>query len=584
MFNHSTMILFNYISVFVMFACCVLISTQTGSKMQKLALLVSVCLTMSSIGLLFKSEAVNATAYILGQKIGYAFIFHGLFLMFLFILEYCRFSIPKFFVWFFESVNFLITFAVLTMDYHTLFYKSYSEIQMDGYVVLEKEYGILHTLAVALFLIYVFAIIVTVVIFMIKNIRRRSTYVLRLLISVLIPFTAYVIPKLTDSNNNFHVISLAIFSVIMIFLIYRNNLYDVDNIAAKLSIASMEEAFIVFDDKYRFQGCNAVAEKLFPLFKNLDLDSDIREYDDSFADYIDGKTDKYRSGDLIYKVSVRSLSEGYVIHGKVLKVEDVTLQTRYTDLLKERQAQIDNDLAMAKTIQLSVLPSTIEVFSNVHQLETASFMETAREVGGDFYDYYMIGDNLAVFIIADVSGKGIPAAMFMMRAKTVIKSLVEKKLPVNEIFNRANNQLCEGNDAGMFTTAWIGILDISTGKMTFSNAGHNLPVILRADGTREYIKCKSGFVLAGMEDIKYTLEEIQFAPGDRLYLYTDGVTEATDTNNELYGEDRLLNLLASTDSMNAEQTLKAVKEDIDKFVGEAEQFDDISMLIVYYLG
>ncbi len=584
MLNHNTIILLNYISVFVMLACTVLISTQTSSKMQKLALLISGCLTMSSIGLLYKSEAVNAAAYILGQKIGYAFIFHGLFLMFLFILEYCRFSIPKFFIWFFEGVNFLITFAVLTMDYHTLFYKSYTEIQMDGYVLLEKDYGILHTLAVALFLIYVLAIIVTVVIFMIKNIRRRSTYVLRLLISVLIPFAAYVIPKLTDSSDNIHVISLAIFSIIMIYLIYRNNLYDIDNIAAKFSIASMEEAFIVFDEKYRFQGCNSVAEELFPLFKNLDLDSDVREYDTSFVDYIDGKTDEYRSNDCIYKVSVRSLAEGYVVHGKVLKVEDVTLQRRYTDLLKERQAQIDKDLAMAKAIQTSALPLTTSVFSDVSHIETSSFMETAKEVGGDFYDYYMLNDHLAAFIIADVSGKGIPAAMFMMRAKTVIKSFAEENLPVNEVFNKANNQLCEGNDAGMFTTAWMGILDITTGKMTFANAGHNLPVILRADGTREYLSCKPGFVLAGMEDIKYTLEELQFAPGDRLYLYTDGVTEATDANDELYGEDRLLDILATTGQMSTEEALKAVKADVDKFVSEAEQFDDISMLIVGYLG
>ena len=209
-------------------------------------------------------------------------------------------------------------------------------------------------------------------------------------------------------------------------------------------------------------------------------------------------------------------------------------------------------------------------------------MIAAKEVGGDFYDFYKLSDTTVAFLAADVSGKGIPAAMFMMTAKTIIKDLAEGGMAVNDIFTKANEKLCENNESGMFVTAWMGIMDLTTGTVQFANAGHNPPLLKRADGSFEYLKTRAGFVLAGMEGIRYRAAEITMNPGDRLFLYTDGVTEATNTENKLYGEERLVTFMNQNASVEPTKLLPALKGNIDEFVGEAPQFDDITMLMFDY--
>ena len=247
--------------------------------------------------------------------------------------------------------------------------------------------------------------------------------------------------------------------------------------------------------------------------------------------------------------------------------------------IKEAAARIDKELEFAKQIQYSSLPAT---FPKSNSFKLYAEMITAKEVGGDFYDFYMLSDSTIAFLVADVSGKGIPAAMFMMRAKTVIRDLAERGLEPDEIFTIANEKLCENNDAGMFVTAWLGILDTKTGLMKFANAGHNPPLFKRNGEEFSYMKARSGMLLAGMEDIKYRKNELQLIPGDKLYLYTDGVTEATDNNTELYGEQRLLKFVNSLENIEPESLCKLIKEDVDKFVGTAPQFDDITMLAINF--
>jgi sigma-B regulation protein RsbU (phosphoserine phosphatase) len=172
--------------------------------------------------------------------------------------------------------------------------------------------------------------------------------------------------------------------------------------------------------------------------------------------------------------------------------------------------------------------------------------------------------------------------MFMMTAKTIIKDLAESGMAVNDIFTKANEKLCESNESGMFVTAWMGILDLTTGELRFANAGHNPPLLKRANGEFEYLKTRAGFVLAGMEGVRYRASELTLSPGDRLFLYTDGVTEATNTDNQLYGEERLLTFMNQKSTMAAREFLPALKANIDEFVGEAPQFDDITMLMFDY--
>ncbi len=279
-------------------------------------------------------------------------------------------------------------------------------------------------------------------------------------------------------------------------------------------------------------------------------------------------------GDLNVTVDVRANEEFASLSDDINST--VATLKRY---IAEAAARIDKELEYAKQIQLSALPTN---FPEVEDYKIFAQMIAAKEVGGDFYDFYKLNDNTVAFLVADVSGKGIPAAMFMMTAKTIIKDLAESGMSVNDIFTKANQKLCENNESGMFVTAWMGILDIPTGKLTFANAGHNPPLLKRADGSFEYLKTRAGFVLAGMEGVRYRVNEITLNAGDRIFLYTDGVTEATNENNVLYGEDRLLSFMNKSLELDPTKLLSKLKKDIDKFVGKAPQFDDITMLMFDY--
>lgn len=236
------------------------------------------------------------------------------------------------------------------------------------------------------------------------------------------------------------------------------------------------------------------------------------------------------------------------------------------------------ELNVASNIQHDMLPCIFPAFPERDEFDIYASMTPAKEVGGDFYDFFLIdGDHLAT-VIADVSGKGVPAALFMVIAKTLIKNQAQTGASPGEVLKTVNNQLCENNEAEMFVTAWLGIYEISTGRLVAANAGHEYPAIRRADGSFELFKDKHGFVLAGMENTRYQEYELQLDPGDTLFVYTDGVTEATDAETVLYGTDRMLEALNRQGDCGPKELLSALKADIDRFVGKAPQFDDITML------
>ena len=288
---------------------------------------------------------------------------------------------------------------------------------------------------------------------------------------------------------------------------------------------------------------------------------------------------KITSGNLDTVVDVRT-NEEFASLSDDINSTVLTLK-RY---IAEAAARIDKELKFAKAIQHSAIPMVFPPYPAHGEFDIYATMDTAKEVGGDFYDFYFVGENKLGFLIADVSGKGIPAAMFMMTAKTLIKGYAESGKSVDEVFTIANAKLCESNEAGMFVTAWMGILDITTGLLEFANAGHNPPLVRHADGRFEFLKSKSGFILAGMEGMKYRRNELVLSPGDEIYLYTDGVTEATNAENALYGEERLANLLNTIHGLSGEALCRAVKAGIDAFAGDAPQSDDITMLYLKYNG
>ena len=244
----------------------------------------------------------------------------------------------------------------------------------------------------------------------------------------------------------------------------------------------------------------------------------------------------------------------------------------------KKSSRIETELDLATKIQTSMLPCLLPAFPGHEDIELRAVYHPAKEVGGDFYDYFIIDKTHVGLVIADVSGKGVGAALFMTISKTVLKNQLQLGISPDKALMNANQQLCEGNDAGLFVTCWAGVIDTESRVLTFVNAGHNPPVILRPGMPSAFLKQRPGFVLAGLEGFHYKQEQIELSQGDELFFYTDGVTEATDADNQLYGDDRLLDCLNRCAEKPVEEQVEFLKQDIDEFVGGADQFDDITIM------
>ena len=252
------------------------------------------------------------------------------------------------------------------------------------------------------------------------------------------------------------------------------------------------------------------------------------------------------------------------------------------DLQKENaknEQKMASELEIATKIQASVLPKD---FPQNPYFEIYALMNPAKEVGGDFYDFFYIDENHFAFLIADVSGKGIPAALFMMNAKSLLKSNLLSGYSLSVSINKTNNDLCAINNAGMFLTAFIAILNIQTGELEFINAGHNPPLI-KLNGKFEYLKADSNLVISAMEDFDFKSSKLLMKPEDRIFIYTDGVVEAQNAEEKFYGEDRLIGTINSY-AANPKENITKIRADIESFSSGASQFDDITMLDVRYLA
>lgn len=294
-------------------------------------------------------------------------------------------------------------------------------------------------------------------------------------------------------------------------------------------------------------------------------------------DNVNDALKKIANGDLDVKIDAHHSKEFVTVSNSI----NATVATLKDYIAKESE-RIDQELALAKDIQLSSLPSN-NSFLTYLEFSIYAKMKTAKEVGGDFYDYFPLDNNRFAILIADVSGKGIPAAMFMMRTKSLIKSLLETGLAIEEAITRANKQLCDNNDSKMFVTCWCGVIERDTGNVQYVNAGHNPPVI-RSNGIYSYLKGKANFVLGGLKIAKYDKQTLKLEPGDIIFLYTDGITEAKIDKGVFYGEQRLLNTLNNINSINPRLVTEGVMKDTLEFTGEHEQFDDMTLLTFAYYG
>ena len=252
---------------------------------------------------------------------------------------------------------------------------------------------------------------------------------------------------------------------------------------------------------------------------------------------------------------------------------------------QKEASRIETELTMASSIQADMLPNIYPAFPERPEFDIFASMDPAKEVGGDFYDFFLIDDDHLCMVMADVSGKGVPAALFMMASKIILQNNAMLGKNPAQILTDTNNAICSDNREELFVTVWLGILELSTGKLTAANAGHEYPVVKHANGSFELYRDKHGFVIGGMDGIKYKEYELQFERGSKLFLYTDGVPEATNAENELFGAERMLAALNGAEqNASPEQILKTVRKSVDEFVKEAEQFDDLTMLCFEYNG
>ena len=262
--------------------------------------------------------------------------------------------------------------------------------------------------------------------------------------------------------------------------------------------------------------------------------------------------------------------------------EDMISYLRNFRKVTAEKERISAELNVAAQIQADMLPCIFPAFPEREEIDIYATMNPAKEVGGDFYDYFMVDDTHLAVVMADVSGKGVPAALFMVIGKTLIKDRTQPGISLGEVFSEVNSMLCESNSEGLFITAFEGVLDLETGEFRYVNAGHEVPYLYRqGEGYAPY-KVRAGFVLAGMEGMRYREGSVQLEHGDRIFLYTDGVPEATDAHDELYGAERLQKVLNEHADADPEALLKAVKADVDRFVGDAPQFDDLTMLCLEF--
>ena len=282
-----------------------------------------------------------------------------------------------------------------------------------------------------------------------------------------------------------------------------------------------------------------------------------------------------------YRIDVKENSENEIdilgsnMNQMMQDMDDFIIKMEKDTREKER---IASELDLANKIQATYLPNIFPAFPSHKEFDVYATMDPAKEVGGDFYDFFLIDETHLGLVIADVSGKGVGAALFMMISKTMINNQAMYISSPAEVLRAVNVKLCENNEAEMFVTVWIGILDLSTGILTTANAGHEYPILKKANGDFELIKDKHGLVLAGYDSSKYSEHVIKLEPGDKLFVYTDGVPEATNKDDELFGTSRILESLNKCKNDKVEDILKSVRADIDTFVDGAPQFDDITML------
>ena len=311
----------------------------------------------------------------------------------------------------------------------------------------------------------------------------------------------------------------------------------------------------------------------------------INQLSDAARTFVEDKGKTLTEPSAISQLSINTGDEIETLSCSIKQMEeDINNYIENLTAATAEKERIGAELDLAKRIQADMLPNIFPAFPNKNEFDIYASMTPAKEVGGDFYDFFLVDDTHLAMVIADVSGKGVPAALFMMMSKILIQNAVMNGNSPAAALETVNNQICANNREEMFVTVWLGVIDLTSGLLRAANAGHEKPIIKSPNGDFELFKDKHGFVVGGMEGLKYKDYEIELEKGSKLFIYTDGVAEATDKNNELFGIERTIEALNKAKGEAPKTIIGAVKEGVDEFVGEAPQFDDLTMLCFEYKG
>ena len=347
---------------------------------------------------------------------------------------------------------------------------------------------------------------------------------------------------------------------------------------SKVVLESIKEAFVLIDAEHNFLTANEAANKMFPAIREMKKYAPITDVTNwpeqltRIAEQTAEDSAQFVMGeDCHYKANISKIYDREKLLRYIILIQDITQVVRFERAEKER---IATELAMAAKIQASMLPRR---FPDRDEFDIYALMHPAKEVGGDFYDFFYISADKLAVVMADVSGKGMPAALFMANAKTQLKSTAQYGAALPEVMETVNNLLCEGNDECMFVTIFFGVLDIPTGRFVYVNAGHDVPLVRRGDAF-EWLPTNPGLMAGFMADSKFVQDEIELHRGDVLLLYTDGVTEAENLDKEQLTTGRLIEIANTQEHVTAKDMLGDIRRHIDIFAEGAEQSDDITML------
>ena len=277
-------------------------------------------------------------------------------------------------------------------------------------------------------------------------------------------------------------------------------------------------------------------------------------------------------------------SIGLLANSFVTLYDKIRTNLNQLQVTTSEKEKFKTEFDVASQIQSNMLPKNFDELTDNESFEIYAYMKPASEVGGDFYDYFKIDEDHVYFVIGDVSGKGIPSTLFMVKTMYLIENHAKFNEDLSQVLEKVNNLAYERNDEELFVTIWLGKLNFKTGKLSYVNAGHNQPLVKHDSNNFEYLKTHPNLVIGGIEDIQYNEHEINLNAGDMIFLYTDGVTEANDNYNGFYGENRLKETINNNKNKKLNDIINEITEDIDKFCNNSEQYDDITMLIIKYNG